>query len=184
MTEGKLNIQITALVSGFDIINGAENVCVRIHSECLTGDVFYSMKCDCGVEKMQFMDIMAQEEKICRPSVLVYIRGHEGRGAGLFDKIRAYDYLDRNSSETHIDALHAIGCESDIRKYDAAVRFIKHKLQVRSIKLFTNNPEKIGVVEEYFGSNFTCKSMPAVPGNHNGKYLEEKFKLLGHEGLL
>lgn len=185
ITEGKLNIEVGALVNGLEKIRGAENVCVRIHSECLTGDVFYSMKCDCGFEKLQFMNIMAQEEEKSRPSVLVYIKGHEGRGANLNNKIKAYKYLDQHPHATHVDALHAIGCQSDLRSYDAAVRFIKYKLQVKSIKLFTNNPKKIEAVEKYFGSsNYSCQSMPAAPGAHNRKYLEEKVRLFGHQGLL
>ncbi|KAL7543213.1 hypothetical protein ACHAXR_012512 [Thalassiosira sp. AJA248-18] len=183
-TEGTLNLEINALVNGnLERIKGAENVCVRIHSECLTGDVFYSMKCDCGIEKLQFMHIMAQEEQMSRPSVLVYIKGHEGRGVGLVNKIRAYEHLDQNPTETHIDALHAIGCESDLRRYDAAVRFIKYKLQVKSIKLFTNNPKKIEAVEKYFGSSYSSQPMPAVRGRYNEKYLKEKVELLGHKGL-
>lgn len=184
MKEGKLSIEISALVNGLEHIKGAKDVCVRIHSECLTGDVLYSQKCDCGVEKLQFLQIMAQEDKSSRPSILVYIKGHEGRGAGLCNKIKAYEYLDKHSTETHVDALKAIGCESDIRRYDAAVSFIKHKLMVKSIKLFTNNPQKIKAGEKYFGSDYTSEAMPAVPGKHNEKYLKEKVEILGHRGLL
>ena len=179
-----MDIQLAVSVSGFGLLKNAESVCVRIHSECLTGDLFYSMKCDCGLEKLQFMRIMAEEHKLARPSVFVYIKGHEGRGAGLHGKICAYQYQEQHPSETHIDALLAVGRESDIRRYDSAMKFIKYKLQVKSIKLFTNNPKKIKAGEKYFGSNCSFQSMPAKAGKHNKKYLEEKKKLCGHEGLL
>jgi GTP cyclohydrolase II len=182
--EGKLRIEISALVNGLEKIKGAEKVCVRIHSECLTGDVFYSQKCDCGQEKLDFLQIMAHEEESSKPSVLVYIKGHEGRGVGLCNKIKAYKYVDDNPTATHVDALRAIGCEPDIRRYDSAVRFIKHRLQVKSIRLFTNNPHKMEAVRKYFGSQFSCEAMPAVSTVHNKKYLKERIQLLGHHGLL
>ena len=183
-SEGKLRIEISVLVNGLEKIKGAEKVCVRIHSECLTGDVFYSQKCDCGQEKLAFLQIMAHEEKSSRPSVFIYIKGHEGRGAGLCNKIKAYKYVDDYPTVTHVAALGAIGCESDIRRYDLAVRFIKLRLQVKSIRLFTNNPNKMETVRKYFGSQFSCEAMPAVSTVHNKKYLKEKIELLGHRGLL
>lgn len=184
INEGKLNIEIVALVSGIDYIKDAENVRVRIHSECLTGDVFYSMKCDCGTEKVKFLQMMEKEEKLSRPSVFIYIKGHEGRGSGLFKKIRAYEHLESNPNDTHVKALNAVGCESDIRQYDTAVRFLKYKLQVKSVIIMTNNPDKIKAVEKYFALQFSHEPMPAEPSLHNKKYLEEKVALLGHEGLL
>ena len=184
IVEGKLNIEISALVSGLDHIKDAENVCVRIHSECLSGDVFYSMKCDCGLEKLKFLHVMAEKEELNKPCVFVYIKGHEGRGAGLYNKVKAYKQVENNPDLTHIDALHEVGCESDIRQYDASVRFIKHGLKVKSICLFTNNPGKIKAARKYFGCNVSVEPMPAVPSLHNKKYLEEKSFLLGHKGLL
>ncbi|KAL7554231.1 hypothetical protein ACHAWF_017646 [Thalassiosira exigua] len=183
--EGKLRIEVTALVNGLNAVEGAKGVYVRIHSECLTGDNFYSMKCDCGTEKLQFLHIMAEEEKRSRPSILVYIKGHEGRGAGLSKKIKAYAHLERNPDNTHVDALHAVGCESDIRKYDAAARFVKHKLKIKSLVLFTNNPHKIEAAKRCFGhESVSSRAMPAAPTAYNGKYLKEKVDLLGHEGLV
>ncbi|KAL9184057.1 hypothetical protein ACHAXT_002143 [Thalassiosira profunda] len=185
IAEGGLNIQIVALVACFESIEAAENVCVRIHSECLTGDVFYSMKCDCGEEKATFLHIMAEEEKASRPSVFVYIKGHEGRGAGLFNKGRSYQYQEQYPAATHVDALLAVGCQNDVRRYDAAVSFLKYKLRVKSISLFTNNPKKIDVVKAYFDSDrYAIRSMPARPISHNEKYLKEKVHLHGHVGLL
>lgn len=184
ITENKLKIQLAVLVNRWDSIKGGENVCVRIHSECLTGDLFYSLKCDCGSEKLQFMRIMACEDKSSRPSLFLYIKGHEGRGAGLLNKIRAYQHLDENPTQTHVDALHAVGCETDVREYGAAVRFVKHKLLVKSVRVWTNNPHKRQVIRDYFGSQCSFESMPAVRSQHNQKYLEEKVKIFGHDGLL
>lgn len=180
INEGNLKVQITALVKGSDHIKGAENVCVRIHSECLTGDVFYSQKCDCGEQKTKFLHIMQEEEV----GVFVYIKGHEGRGAGLLNKIKAYEIVDNESSKNHVDALLEVGCQSDIRGYDAAVNFLKETLQVKSLRLFSNNPKKHEAVKRVFGSNCLSQPMPSVPGKHNEKYLKEKVLLCGHDGLL
>ena len=85
ISEGDLNIELAVLVKGNDNIGDVENVSLRVHSECLTGDVFYSMKCDCGQQKLKFLHLMKNEEH----SILLYIKGHEGRGAGLFNKIKS-----------------------------------------------------------------------------------------------
>lgn len=98
----------------------------------------------------------------------------------LVNKIKANDYFDEHPKETHIDALRAVGCESDIRNYDAAVRFLKCKLNIKSLKLYTNNPRKIKAVEKYYDSNLMCQSMPGVPGTNNDKHLKEKVEHLGH----
>eukprot|EP00804_Cyclotella_cryptica_P019110 CCRYP_019447-RA/>CCRYP_019447-RA protein AED:0.50 eAED:-0.64 QI:0/0/0/0.66/1/1/3/0/1062 len=181
IVEGNLKIQLAACVKGHDSITGAEDVCVRVHSECLTGDVFYSRKCDCGEQKLNFMHKMKSEKH----AVLLYIKGHEGRGAGLHNKIKAYSLLDNHDSKTHVDALVEIGCQSDVREYDAACLFLKNTLHLKSIRLFTNNPYKINAARKTFGSNnVTLCSMPAVVGRHNGKYLREKVELCGHVGLL
>lgn len=186
ITEGQLDIQVTALVNRLENISGAESVCVRIHSERLTGDVFYSMKCDCGQEKLQFIrNTMVEEDIRSRPSVLVYIKGHEGRGSEIYSKVKAYKWVEQNPTNNHIDALRAVGCESDTRSYDAAMKFLKRQLKVKSIRLFTNNPEKIAAAKKYFGSsNCSHEPMPAEPSSHNEKYLKEKKELLGHNGLL
>jgi len=158
IVEGSLRIQLAACVKGHDSIHGAENVCVRLHSECLTGDVFYSQKCDCGDQKLNFMHLMDSEKH----AVLLYIKGHEGRGAGLQNKIRAYSLLDNDASKTHVAALEDIGCQFDIREYDAAYLFLKDALHLKSIRLFTNNPCKINAGRKTFGSNnVTVCSMPA-----------------------
>lgn len=127
---------------------------------------------------------MAEEEARKRPSVFVYIQGHEGRGAGLCRKVSAYSYSDRFPNSTHIEALRAVGFpESDVREYDAAVSFLK-KLGIKSIKVYTNNPKKMESVKMAFPNKAKFLPMPAIPTKHNRKYLEEKVALSGHMGLL
>ncbi|EJK68036.1 hypothetical protein THAOC_10832, partial [Thalassiosira oceanica] len=184
VSEGALDIKISAQVNLCARIRGCEDVAVRIHSECLTGDIFGSAKCDCGDEKTKFFEIMAEEEARKRPSVFVYIQGHEGRGAGLCRKVSAYSYSDRFPNSTHIEALRAVGFpESDVREYDAAVSFLK-KLGIKSIKVYTNNPKKMESVKMAFPNKAKFLPMPAIPTKHNRKYLKEKVALSGHMGLL
>jgi len=179
--EGDLKIQIVALVKSKNIEH-AENVSVRVHSECLTGDVLNSCKCDCGEQKQKFMRYMHQTEN----SVFVYIKGHEGRGAGLHKKIQAYSILEQkdNIKYTHIDALHEIGCNSDIRKYDAAFYFLREKLKIKSIKLWTNNPQKYKTACQHFSGCCSQEVMPTIPTDANFSYLKEKEELCGHKGLI
>ena len=145
-------------MKGNDNIRNAAKVSVRVHSECLTGDVFYSRKCDCGDQKLKYLQMMENEQH----AVFVYIKGHEGRGNGLYNKISSYSLLDNDDSKTHIDTLHELGCPSDVRQYKAAFLFLKNKLQIKSLKLFSNNPLKIEAARETFGSaNVTQCPMPA-----------------------
>ncbi len=95
-----LKVQLTAIVKGNCCINGAKNVAVCIHSEYLKGDIFYSKKCDCGEQKHKFLQLMEKEEF----GVLIYIKGHEGRGAGLFNKIREYGIVDKERLKNHVEA--------------------------------------------------------------------------------
>lgn len=167
--EDSLAIELAVLVKGNASIRDAENVSVRVHSECLTGDVFYSKKCDCGEQKNKFMHMMRHEQH----AVLLYIKGHEGRGNGLCNKVKAYHRREIGVSKTHVDALLELGCESDIRRYDAAFGFLKKKLGMKSIRLFSNNPEKIAAATNAFGPNHVISfSMPA------GEYIYCNFTFI------
>ena len=129
-----------------------------MHSECLTGDVFYSRKCDCGDQKLKYLQMMTSEKN----AVFLYIKGHEGRGNGLYNKISSYSLLDYDNSKTHIDTLHELGCPSDVRQYKAAFLFLKKILHIKSIRLFSNNPLKIQEARVTFGSaNVIQCPMPA-----------------------
>lgn len=158
ISEGDLTIQLVTLVKGNEGIHGAENVSVRVHSECLTGDVLYSKKCDCGDQKLKFMHLMEAEQH----AVFLYIKGHEGRGAGLHNKVIAYSRRESGASKTHIDALLDIGCQSDVREYTAAFRFLRERLKIKSVKLYSNNPDKIDAALKIFGASYVIPCpMPA-----------------------
>lgn len=150
-----------------------EDVLTRIHSECLTGDVFGSQRCDCGSQLHAALEKIEEEGR----GVLVYMR-QEGRGIGLFNKIKAY-HLQENGFDT-VDANIKLGFAPDLRDYDVAVAILK-ELGVKSVKLMTNNPDKIDQVEKY-----NLKVSERVPieihSNQVDKfYLETKATRMGHE---
>jgi 3,4-dihydroxy 2-butanone 4-phosphate synthase/GTP cyclohydrolase II len=148
------------------------NLLSRIHSECLTGDVFGSLRCDCGPQLMQ-----AVSEIEARGSgLIIYLRDHEGRGIGLGEKIRAYALQDhgQNTLEANISLGHGV----DERSYGDAIEIIK-ALGISEIELLTNNPEKLAA---FVGSGITYKGRPLqVQANEfNKEYLKTKRDLLSH----
>jgi GTP cyclohydrolase II len=151
-----------------------EEVLVRVHSECLTGDVFASCHCDCGEQLEAALEAIADNGS----GVLVYVRGHEGRGIGLLGKLKAYR-LQRDGLDT-VDANLALGFPEDARDYAAAVDILR-SLGVRSVRLMSNNPLKQAGIE--------CHSLPVVErvpllikaGERNLSYLRAKRERMGHE---
>ena len=159
-----------ALVKGE--VGGKEDVLVRMHSECLTGDVFHSQRCDCGEQLVASMRRI--EEEGC--GVIVYMK-QEGRGIGLMNKIRAY-HLQEKGMDT-VEANEALGFPADLRDYGIGVQVLLD-LGIKSMRLMTNNPKKIIGLQGY-GLSVT-EQVPIVvkPNEHNLGYLQAKREKLGH----
>ncbi len=150
-----------------------EPVLVRVHSECLTGDVFKSLRCDCRGQLETAMEIIAQEGK----GVLVYIMGHEGRGIGIVNKIKAYHLQDMGYDT--VEANEKVGYPADLRDYGIGVQILLD-LGVRKMRLLTNNPRKIVALEGY-GLEVVERVPLKLPAcEHNQRYLETKKAKLGH----
>jgi 3,4-dihydroxy 2-butanone 4-phosphate synthase/GTP cyclohydrolase II len=173
MLDGEQHV---AMVRG--AVQGEEGVLVRVHSECLTGDVFGSLRCDCGVQLDAAMRMIAEEGL----GVLVYLRGHEGRGIGLGHKIRAYDLQDQGADT--VDANVALGLPVDSREYGIGAQILVD-LGITTMRLVTNNPAKYGGLEG-FGLDIV-ERVPSVvaPNPENIRYLRTKQERMGHllEGL-
>lgn len=154
-------------------VAGPEPVLVRVHSECLTGDVFGSRRCDCG---RQLDDALARIDAEGRGAV-VYLRGHEGRGIGLAHKIAAYN-LQEDGHDT-VDANLLLGLPVDGREYGIGAQILV-ELGVRSIRLMTNNPAKYEGLEGYGLEVVERLSLPTHVTAENIRYLESKRSRLGH----
>jgi len=164
-----------ALVAG-DLGTG-ESVLARVHSECLTGDALGSLRCDCGVQLRAGLRAIRAEER----GVLLYATGHEGRGIGLIDKLRAYVEQD-NGADT-VDANLHLGLPVDRRDYSEAADILK-QIGVRSVRLITNNPRKVSGLED---AGIKVESVRALAVAANGqtlRYLNTKKDRLGHDDPL
>ncbi|TFC73485.1 GTP cyclohydrolase II [Cryobacterium sp. TMS1-20-1] len=152
--------------------NPANGAIVRVHSECLTGEAFGSLKCECGPQLDASLDIIQEEG-----GVVVYLRGQEGRGIGLINKLRAYE-LQEDGLDT-LDANVALGLPVDSREYGAATSIL-HELGLSSVRLLTNNPEKVRQLELH-GVAVT-ERVPLVVGigEYNEEYLATKRDRMGH----
>jgi len=165
-------VEHVALVHG-DIGDGRD-VLVRVHSECLTGDIFQSQRCDCGPQLHTSMERITAEGR----GVVVYLRGHEGRGIGLLSKLRAYELQERGSDT--LDANLELGLPADARDYAAGAQILSD-LGVRTLRLMTNNPDKTAALVRY-GLEITGREpMPVQAGEHNLRYLRTKRDRMGHD---
>ncbi|GAA4516909.1 bifunctional 3,4-dihydroxy-2-butanone-4-phosphate synthase/GTP cyclohydrolase II [Nonomuraea ferruginea] len=160
-----------ALVFG-DLGDG-ENVLVRAHSECLTGDVFGSLRCDCGVQLDHAMAAIAAEGR----GVVVYLRGHEGRGIGLLAKLRAYSLQDAGVDT--VDANVELGLPIDAREFSNAAQILAD-LGVKGVRLLTNNPVKVTGMDGYGIKVLGREPMPVAVNPYNARYLQAKRDRLGH----
>ena len=160
-----------ALVKGE--VDGRENVLVRVHSECLTGDVFHSLRCDCGEQLDLALQRIAAEER----GVLVYLLGHEGRGIGLLHKLRAYALQDQGLDT--VDANLALGFPADMREFGIGNQILAD-LGLSTIRILTNNPKKIHGIEGFGLTIVDQVPITVVPNDENSRYLEAKRTRLGH----
>ncbi|MHA6617208.1 GTP cyclohydrolase II [Pseudonocardia sp. DLS-67] len=162
-----------ALVSGEP--RGEADVLVRVHSECLTGDVFGALRCECGAQLRSAVEAIADAG--C--GVLVYLRGHEGRGIGLVAKVRTHVLQDEQGLDT-VDSATALGLPVDVRDFGAAARVLRH-LGVRSVRLLSNNTDKVLALTEN-GVKVTGRVPLLAPvDEHNVRYLTAKRDRLGHD---
>jgi 3,4-dihydroxy 2-butanone 4-phosphate synthase/GTP cyclohydrolase II len=161
-----------ALVLG-DIGDGSD-VLTRLHSECLTGDVFGSLRCDCGAQLESAMAAIAAEGR----GVVLYLRGHEGRGIGLLSKLRAYELQDGGADT--VDANLELGLPADAREYSSGAQMLAD-LGVSSVRLLTNNPAKVAGLTAC-GVDVTARAtLPAAVTPYNIRYLTTKRDRLGHQ---
>ena len=159
-----------AIISGDPAPSGT---LVRAHSECITGEAFGSLKCECGPQLDAALDLINEQG-----GIVIYLRGHEGRGIGLANKLRAYQL-----QEQGIDTLEAnlrLGLPADARDYAAAADILAD-LGVLDVRLLTNNPEKARQLEEYGIKVSSTVPLVVGIGEHNAGYLEAKRDLMGHQ---
>lgn len=153
-------------------LNNAEDMLVRIHSECLTGDVFTSKKCDCGEQLNTSMQAIDDKGE----GVIVYLR-QEGRGIGLFNKINAYALQDQGQDT--IQSNHSLGFETDLRDFTIAVKVLEH-FGVKSVELLSNNPEKINILRQSVIKVSRRKPLIMETNEFNLDYLNTKKEQLNH----
>jgi 3,4-dihydroxy 2-butanone 4-phosphate synthase / GTP cyclohydrolase II len=168
VVDGRTHV---ALVLG-DVGDGAD-VMTRVHSECLTGDVFGSLRCDCGSQLERAFELIGKEGR----GVVLYIRGHEGRAIGLTHKLRAYELQDqgRDTVEANIE----LGFAADQREYGIGAQILTD-LGVRTMRLLTNNPDKRAGLEGHGLSIVERIPLETEPTPHNIGYLRTKAEKLGH----
>ena len=160
------------LVLSMGVLNDGAPVLARLHSECLTGDALFSMRCDCGYQLQEALKRIANEGR----GVLLYLR-QEGRGIGLVNKIKAYNLQDQGADT--VEANQRLGFDADLRNYDMTRDMLDH-LGIKTVLLMTNNPKKIKALKD-LGINVTQRqSLEVGENSHNKAYLATKASKLDH----
>lgn len=160
------------LLLTFGAVNNADDILVRIHSECMTGDILGSLRCDCGEQLQMSMSQIAIEGR----GIIIYLR-QEGRGIGLINKLHTYNLQDQGKDT--VDANLALGHEEDERSYEVAAHILK-ELQIKSLRLLTNNPQKIEALNQY---HLNVTSRVPIKGSvhpQNAFYLLTKKQKMNH----
>jgi len=152
----------------------SDNPLVRVHSECLTGDALGSLRCDCGAQLQEGIRRISQNEG---GGALVYVRGHEGRGIGLANKIRAYALQDMGQDT--FEANMSLGFAPDARDYGVAAQILK-ALKINNVRLLSNNPQKAKGLERYGIAVTERVALAIEPNPHNLNYLNTKREKFGH----
>ncbi|HIG36568.1 MAG TPA: GTP cyclohydrolase II [Oceanospirillaceae bacterium] len=153
-------------------ISGQTAVLARLHSECLTGDALFSLRCDCGSQLQEALKRIAEEGR----GVLLYLR-QEGRGIGLLNKIKAYKLQDEGADT--VEANEHLGFDADMRSYGMAKDMLDH-LQVKSVNLMTNNPRKIKALTDLGIAVEQRQAIQVGENSHNRDYLATKASKLDH----
>lgn len=153
-------------------VSGDEPVLTRVHSECLTGDALFSLRCDCGFQLQEALKRIAAQG--C--GVLLYLR-QEGRGIGLINKIKAYHLQDQGADT--VEANETLGFDADMREYGMCQPMLQH-LGVKKVNLMTNNPRKVKALEKFGVEVSTREPLQVGKNSHNTEYLATKMDKLGH----
>lgn len=153
-------------------ISTAEPVLARLHSECLTGDALFSLRCDCGAQLQAALIRIAKEGR----GALLYLR-QEGRGIGLLNKVRAYNLQDQGADT--VEANERLGFGADMRDYSICKPMLEH-LNIRQVRLMTNNPRKVKALTEQGIDVVERLALQEGLNPHNDKYLATKAGKLGH----
>ena len=153
-------------------VSGTEPVLARVHSECLTGDALFSMRCDCGSQLQAALKAISENGS----GVLFYLR-QEGRGIGLLNKIRAYKLQDEGADT--VEANEQLGFGADMRDYALLLPMFQH-LNITAVRLMTNNPRKVAALQEIGVQVAERIALQAGANPHNEKYLKTKAGKLGH----
>ena len=173
--QSELNVEIVALVRGD--VAGQSNVPIRVHSECFTGDILGSLRCDCGPQLHKFIDKVMSANS---PSCLLYVKGHEGRGIGLANKIKCYKLQEEENLDT-VDANLRLGFAEDMRSFTDCRKALS-LLGIKSVALYTNNPMKASALGDDIVSDIV--PLPSVPNGINDNYLKTKQTRMMHKTLL